>query len=213
MYLARSVAADCQSELQRGRTLQHALDTIPLRLKMGKIHISDILKEETATKAVMPECSCIIREFRSSDQEQVRQLYRQTVAANPEYYYRPLSGPQLPDDVASNFSHPDDLFLVALFNEQVVGFCGLLTKPDDRSIASLVNGVVHPDFRGLGIYKNLFQLRERRALERGIHILDAITAVKNQRMHSFLLQNGFEVVTSGHEIPGFVHLQKRLAPQ
>ena len=150
----------------------------------------------------------IIRKFRPSDQAEVRQLYRETVAANSGLYYRPLSGPQLPDDVAANFSHENDAFYVATIDEKIVGFCGLRTLSEDRSAASFVNGMVVSEFRGLGIYKAMFQHREAEALGKGIRTFLAITSSQNVKMREHLLRSGFELFTPEVAVPGFLHLKR-----
>lgn len=123
-------------------------------------------------------------------------------------YYRPLSGPQLPDDIAQNFSHPHDALYVATSKGEIVGFCGIRTQSEDRAVASFVNGTVIPAFRGQGVYKDLFRIRETDAVKKGIRTFLAITSHKNTKMKELLLRNGFEVYTAEQPVAGFIHLRK-----
>jgi N-acetylglutamate synthase-like GNAT family acetyltransferase len=150
-----------------------------------------------------------IRPFEMTDQEEIKHLYRATVAANPDRYYRPLSGPQLPDNIAENFSPLHDAFIVATSQGKIIGFCGLRTLPEDRTIASFVNGTVIPELQGKGVYKALYQARESEALRRGIKTFLAITSHKNTKMKDFLIRQGFEVYEPEQTILGFWHLRKR----
>lgn len=152
--------------------------------------------------------SMTIRRFEPSDQKVVRVLYRDTVAANPDLYYRPLSGPQLPDDIAANFGHPRDAFYVVTMRDTIVAFCGLRTEAEDRSVGHLMNGVVLPAFRGSGIYKAMFKLRESEAIANGIKTFLAITSKKNTKIVEFLIKNGFELYNPEKTISGFLNLRK-----
>ncbi len=156
----------------------------------------------------MEEFSFFIRPFEQADQEQIKRLYRSTVESNPDLYYRPLNGPQLPDDIRSNFSRPIDAFYVAESGGKIIGFCGIRSESDDGSVASLVNGTIAPEFRGRGIYKELFRIREEEAKKKGVKILLAITSHKNIKMRDFLLRDGFEEYVSEKPILGFFHLRK-----
>lgn len=147
-----------------------------------------------------------IRRFKPEDQDEIRSCYREMVAANPHLYYRPLSGPQLPDDIAGNFGHPHDAFYVAIVAKVIAGFCGLRTTAEDRSVASCMNGVVRPEYRGLGLYKAMFRLREEEALAKGVHTFLAITSVSNIKMREFLIKNGFH--TEPSSVVGFIQFRK-----
>lgn len=149
-----------------------------------------------------------IRPFRPEDQEAIKEIYRYTVKANPLLYYRPLSGPQLPDNISQNFAHPNDAFYVAESEGRIVGFCGVRTQTENRTVASLVNGTVVPEFRGRGIYQALFRVREEDAINKGIKKLLAITSHHNTKMRDHLLREGFEIYEPESPIAGFYHLRK-----
>lgn len=166
------------------------------------------MRLETRTHSGSGSPSITIRRFRPSDQEAIRRLYRETVAENPDLYYRPLSGPQLPDDITANFGHPRDAFYVATETETIVAFCGLRTQPEARDVAHCMNGVVLPPYRGLGIYRKMFALRESDAIASGIKTLLAMTSEKNTKMVEFLIKAGFEVYHVEEPIPGFLNLRK-----
>lgn len=150
----------------------------------------------------------LIRKFEQRDQDSVRSIYRETVAANPNHYYRPLSGPQLPDNVSENFAHPNDAFYIAESQGRVIGFCGIRTLPEDRGTGSFVNGTVVPEFRGCGVYRELFKIREREAIQKGVKIFLAITSHYNVKMKEHLLRDGFEIYHPKEPISGFYHLRK-----
>ncbi|MCB0335605.1 MAG: GNAT family N-acetyltransferase [Bdellovibrionales bacterium] len=151
-----------------------------------------------------------IRLFEDSDQAAIKDIYRATVSEYPYYYSRPLSGPLFPDDVRLNFGHQHDAFFVATVESQIVGFCGLMTKPDNRAIATCVNAVVIKEHRGKGIYSELHRLRELHARANGIQLLIAVTSELNLFMRNLLTRHGYSEFIPEKSVPGFLHLQKHL---
>ncbi len=149
----------------------------------------------------------LIRKFQAQDQQQVRELYRNTVAANPELYYRPLSESQLPDDVMGNFSGENDAFFVAVADQKIIGMCAIRRDPQDPDWMTLVNGCVDPDFRGQGVYLDLCAARLEHAAAKGLKKFLARTSAKNLKMLAYLEEQGFERFESASAKAGFVDLK------
>lgn len=128
----------------------------------------------------MPEIE--LREFRPDDREGCLAV----LDANTPDYFAPVERAAFEEFL----DNPPGTYLVLVDDGRVVGCGGYFTLPETRD-ARTSWGMVHPDYKGRGLDKRLFQARLDAVRERGD--ADRICVITAPKTESFFARYGFEV--------------------
>jgi len=108
----------------------------------------------------------------------------------PEYYCQMFGIRKIAQELGGDIYHDNcDEWLLVVQEGRLLGFSGY-DKFNDKF--TFKRSYVMPEFRGLGIYKEMFQRRYNRALELGCKILQAKTSPMSRRIFE---KNGFGTQT------------------
>ncbi|MBO6504512.1 MAG: GNAT family N-acetyltransferase [Kordiimonadaceae bacterium] len=123
-----------------------------------------------------------LREFKPSDREGCLAV----LDANTPEYFSPVERETFDEFLAE----PPGTYLVLVDDNRVVGCGGYIPMPDTRD-AHTSWGMVHPDYKGRGLGKRLFQARLDAVRKRGD--ADRVRVVTSPQTESFFKLYGFEV--------------------
>lgn len=121
-----------------------------------------------------------IREFAAKDRERCLAV----LDANTPDYFAPVERAAFEEFLAN----PPGTYLVLEDAGKIVGCGGYIPLPETR-VAHTSWGMVHPDYKGRGLGKRLFQARLDAVRERGD--ADRVRVVTSPQTASFFLPYGF----------------------
>ena len=110
-----------------------------------------------------------------------------------------MSYPSLPgDEIKSRIEGKGKLF-VAIDNNKVVGTLALIKKKGNKwycpgEYGYLCFGAVLKEYSGQGVYRSLYQVAEKNALDMGFKVLTRDTNEHNARMLKITKQEGYHFV-------------------
>lgn len=145
--------------------------------------------------------------------EQVCALMHEVIAALPYYNHAAKTaeiGRYTAAYLRASIRDDPDAVLVAVNNEQCVGFC--VSRPDDGTIWLSWFGT-HPDWRGMGLGQRLLHALENTVRTKNIHKIWCDSRTENVPSRAALARAGFrEICTIPNHWYGqdFVLLEKLL---
>ena len=103
-----------------------------------------------------------------------------------------------------NLGDPDNIYLVALVNDTVVGFINCHAQHllhHSALIGEIQEMYVIEEFRGNGIGKLLIEELKKSAISKDIHQVEVVSNTKRLRAHRFYEEEGFTHTSSKFVLP------------
>jgi len=133
----------------------------------------------------------IIRNYRESDREQCRSLWRELTEWHREIYQDPNIGGEHPENYFDKHLAkvgPNRLW-VAIHDSKVIGLVGLIVEGNEAEIEPLI---VSKAYRSKGIGKQLIDIVVSEARKMGVRILCIKPVARNTQAIKFLYKQGFK---------------------
>ncbi len=132
----------------------------------------------------------MIRNYRDTDREQCRSLWRELVEWHREIYQDSKIGGEHPEDYFDQHLSVvgSNRLWVASYDSKIVGLIGLIVKGNDAEIEPLI---VSKDYRHKKIGKQLVEKAISEAHQIGVKYLDVAPVARNLDAISFFHKMGF----------------------